>query len=172
MTRDAVLTSGQPLPTGTVTFLRTDVEGSMRLVRELGTRWDIARNYFRLYACCNPIHPALDALDEVLAELGEPAAEDIERIEAATYRFASVMRNPEPPNFFGSKYSLPHAAAVRVVRGSLDHAALDDTALQDPRIARLRTRVAVTEDPAMTAAAPVLVLFSARALSAARRAAA
>ena len=40
MTRDAVLTSGRPLPTGTVTFLRTDVEGSMRLVRELGARWD------------------------------------------------------------------------------------------------------------------------------------
>ncbi len=28
------------LPTGTVTFLRTDVEGSMRLVRELGAAWD------------------------------------------------------------------------------------------------------------------------------------
>ena len=28
------------LPTGTVTFLRTDVEGSMRLVRELGPAWD------------------------------------------------------------------------------------------------------------------------------------
>jgi class 3 adenylate cyclase len=28
------------LPTGTVTFLRTDVEGSMSLARELGARWD------------------------------------------------------------------------------------------------------------------------------------
>ena len=28
------------LPTGTVTFMRTDVEGSMRLVRELGPAWD------------------------------------------------------------------------------------------------------------------------------------
>jgi predicted ATPase/class 3 adenylate cyclase len=28
------------LPTGTVTFLRTDVEGSMRLMRELGSDWD------------------------------------------------------------------------------------------------------------------------------------
>src|SRR5690606_28201726 len=32
-----------------------------RAVEELGTRWEITRNYFRLYACCNPIHPALDA---------------------------------------------------------------------------------------------------------------
>ena len=28
------------LPTGTVTFLRTDVEGSMALARALGARWD------------------------------------------------------------------------------------------------------------------------------------
>ena len=32
--------SGRPLPTGTVTFLRTDVEGSMSLARDLGARWD------------------------------------------------------------------------------------------------------------------------------------
>jgi 2-methylcitrate dehydratase PrpD len=126
------------------------------LVDELGTRWDILRNYFRLYACCNPIHPALDALAAVLRALNGPSAEDIERIEVATYRFASVMRNPDPPSFFASKYSLPHAAAVMVVRGDLSHAALDDSALRDPRIARLRSRVSVAEDPAMTAAAPRL----------------
>ena len=31
---------GTPLPVGTVTFLRTDVEGSMRRVRRLGSAWD------------------------------------------------------------------------------------------------------------------------------------
>jgi predicted ATPase/class 3 adenylate cyclase len=30
----------RPLPVGTVTFLRTDVEGSMQLARSLGARWD------------------------------------------------------------------------------------------------------------------------------------
>ncbi|HET8784884.1 MAG TPA: adenylate/guanylate cyclase domain-containing protein, partial [Candidatus Limnocylindrales bacterium] len=40
MSQEAAVASGRPLPTGTVTFLRTDVEGSMRLVRELGTAWD------------------------------------------------------------------------------------------------------------------------------------
>ena len=34
------MTHGRSLPTGTVTFLRTDVEGSMRLMRELGAAWD------------------------------------------------------------------------------------------------------------------------------------
>lgn len=122
---------------------------------ELGARWDITRNYFRLYACCNPIHPALDSLQAVLAEL-RPSAEDIERIDIATYRFASVMRNPDPPNYFASKYSLPHAAAVMVLKGNAGHSAIDDGALLDPVIAALRHRVHVTEDPAMSAVAPRL----------------
>jgi 2-methylcitrate dehydratase PrpD len=67
------------------------------LLAEIGGRWEITRNYFRLHACCNPIHPALDCLAAALAEL-RPVPEQIERIEVATYRFASVMRNPDPPN--------------------------------------------------------------------------
>ena len=125
------------------------------LLDELGTRWEITRNYFRLYACCNPMHPALDMLHEALTALG-PRPEEIERIDVATYRFASVMRNPEPPNYFASKYSLPHAAAAMAVRGKADYASLDDSALRDTAIVALRERVKVTEDPAMTAVAPRL----------------
>jgi 2-methylcitrate dehydratase PrpD len=120
-----------------------------------GEPWEITRNYFRLYACCNPIHPALDAMQEVLREL-QPHPADVERIDVATYRFASVMNNPQPPNFFASKYSLPHACAVLIVRGRLGHAELDDTALNDPAIAALRLKVSIEEDPRMTELAPKL----------------
>ena len=125
------------------------------ILDELGTRWEITRNYFRLYACCNPIHPALDCLAVALAEL-RPRPDQVARIEVATYRFASVMRNPDPPNYFASKYSLPHAAAAMVVRGGAGFAELDDTALADPVIAALRHCVQITEDPAMSAVAPLL----------------
>ncbi len=125
------------------------------LLDELGKRWEITRNYFRLYATCNPIHPALDMVQEALADL-KPKPGDVERVDIATYRFASVMRNADPPNFFASKYSLPHAAAVMIVRGSAGHSAVDDTALNDPAVAALRQRVHVTEDPAMSAVAPRL----------------
>jgi len=40
VSQETVVTHGRSLPTGTVTFLRTDVEGSMRFVRELGGTWD------------------------------------------------------------------------------------------------------------------------------------
>jgi 2-methylcitrate dehydratase PrpD len=122
---------------------------------DLGTVWHITRNYFRLYACCNPIHPALDCLAAALAEL-RPRPAEIERIDIATYRFASVMRNQEPANYFASKYSLPHAAAVMVVRGGAGFAELDDGALNEPAVIALRPRVHISEDPAMSAVAPRL----------------
>ena len=125
------------------------------LLDDLGSTWHIARNYFRLYACCNPIHPALDCLQQALAEL-QPRPDEIAHIDFATYRFASVMRNPDPPNFFASKYSLPHAAATMAVRGHAGHTALDDSAVHDPAIVALRHRVTVTEDPAMSAMVPRL----------------
>jgi 2-methylcitrate dehydratase PrpD len=66
------------------------------------------------------------------------------------------MRNPDPPNYFASKYSLPHAAATMVVRGGAGYHDLDDSALADPQIAALRHRVRIAEDPAMSALAPKL----------------
>jgi 2-methylcitrate dehydratase PrpD len=121
-----------------------------KLPDDMGWRWEILENYFRFYACCNPIHAALDSLAEALAVL-KPKPQEIARIEVQTFAFASVMRNPAPPNYFASKYSLPHAAAVLIARGGLGFADIDDSALKDPVIAALRPLVRIAEDPAMTA---------------------
>lgn len=126
------------------------------LLEALGTRWEITRNWFRLRACCNPIYAALDALEEALAALRPAGPDEIERIDVATFGFAAVMRNPDPPNYFASKYSLPHAAACLVVNGNTGYGSLDDAALGNPVIAALRHRVHVTEDVAMTATVPRL----------------
>jgi len=120
---------------------------------ELGSRWEITRNWLRLRACCNPIYAALDALEAAVTSL-DAKARDVERIDVATFRFASVMRNPDPPNYFASKYSLPHVAACLVVRGSAGFSAVDDSALDDPAIVALRHRVYIAEDPAMNPSVP------------------
>jgi len=128
---------------------------TLGLLDGLGTSWQIMRNYFRLHACCNPIHPALDCLEALIAEL-HPKPHEIDRIDVATYRFASIMQNPEPSNYFASKYSLPHAAAAMIVNGHAGYSSLDDAALSNPAIRALRPLVHVTEDPQMTAVAPRL----------------
>jgi 2-methylcitrate dehydratase PrpD len=125
------------------------------IVDELGSRWEITRNYFRLRACCNPIYAALDALEDGLAAL-KPRPEDIDSIEVATYRFASVMANPSPSNYFASKYSLPHAAAAVVVRGNAGYGSFTEAVLHDPLVSALRQRVRISEDPALSAMVPQL----------------
>ena len=126
-----------------------------KLLDELGQRWEISRNYFRLRGCCNPIYAALDALEEALADL-HPAPDDIAHIEVATYRFASVMQNPNPPNAFAARYSLPHAAAAIVRHGHAGYSSFTDAVVHDPAIAALRQRVRIVEDPALTALTPRL----------------
>jgi 2-methylcitrate dehydratase PrpD len=126
-----------------------------RMLDELGQRWEISRNYFRLRACCNPIYAALDALEEALADL-RPIPDEIEQIDVATYRFASVMQNPEPKNTFAARYSLPHAAAAIVMRGHAGDSSFTEAVVHDPAIAALRRRVRITEDPELTAVAPRL----------------
>jgi len=125
------------------------------VTEELGGRWEIARNYFRLRACCNPIYAALDALEDILTEL-RPEPATIERIDVATYRFAANMREPNPTNYFAAKYSLPHAAAALVLRGHAGYHAFTDDAVRDPAIAAFRQRVTVREDPDLSASVPRL----------------
>jgi 2-methylcitrate dehydratase PrpD len=125
------------------------------LTEALGQRWEIARNYFRLRACCNPIYAALDALEDILADL-RPSPASIERIEVATYRFAANMREPDPVNHFAARYSLPHAAAALVLRGNAGYHAFTEDVVRDPAIAAFRRRVTVGEDPELSAHVPRL----------------
>lgn len=120
---------------------------------ELGMRWEITRNAFRLRACCIPIYAALDALEEAMTQLAA-SPEDIARIDVATFRFAAAMRSQNPANGFAARYSLPHAAAAIVLRGEAGLDAFGDALVTDPAFARLRERVHVAEDPEMTARYP------------------
>jgi len=126
-----------------------------RVFDELGRRWEIGNILFRLRACCNPIYPALDALENALAVL-RPRPEDIERIDVLTYEFAAGLGARNPPNHFGARYSLPHAAAALVVNGHLEYPSFTEAAVHHPVIAALRQRVSVAEDPAMSAQVPRL----------------
>ncbi len=123
------------------------------MTEELGQRWEIHRNYFRVRACCNPIYSSLDALEEVLAEL-QPEADAIERIDVETYRFAANMQNQEPPNTFAARYSLPHAAAATVLRGDVGYGSFTEAVLHDPGVVALRRRVFVSEDPQLSEHVP------------------
>lgn len=119
----------------------------------LGARWEVTRNYFKRYACCRHNHPAVEALEELLAEgLVEPGR--IEAIRVATFAQAATMSDRNPVGALGAKFSIPYALAARLLLGECGPDAFREPALSDERLRTLAGRVEVTEDPALTARLP------------------
>jgi 2-methylcitrate dehydratase PrpD len=128
-----------------------------QMVNELGERWEIARNYFKRHAACRYNHGALDALAEITAKAGgriDPA--NIEQIAVETYVWAAQLDHPKPRNMLAAKFSMPFSIATAIVRGKADLDAFRDDARANPAIMALAARVAVNEDPALTAKLPGL----------------
>ena len=89
------------------------------MTEALGTRWEIARNYFKRHAACRYNHGALDALGSIIAKAGgrlDPAM--IEAIEVETYVWAAQLDHPEPANMLAAKFSMPFSLATYIVNGA------------------------------------------------------
>lgn len=125
------------------------------MVADLGTRWEIARNYFKRHAACRYNHAALDALAVLMVE-HDLVPDAIERIEVETYVWAAQLDSPEPRNMLAAKFSLPFSVATTIVNGAATVEAFRDAARADDAIRALARRVTVREDPALTAMLPGL----------------
>ncbi len=146
------------------------------MVEQLGTRWEIARNYFKRHACCRYNHATLDALEAIIAEHGRIDAARVVRIEVDTYAAAAELADPRPHNALAARFSVPYAVAAFLTRGQADVPAFRAEARGDPRILDLAARVTLREDAAMTARLPAerparvtVTLTDGRVLSAERR---
>lgn len=126
------------------------------MTAELGTRWEIARNYFKRHAACRYTHGALDALALVLARTGPLQPDQVRRIEVDTYVWAAQLDSPAAPNMLAAKFSIPFALATSIAHGAASVPAFRGPARENPAVAALAARIAVNEDAAMTAMLPGL----------------
>jgi 2-methylcitrate dehydratase PrpD len=124
------------------------------MVADLGTRWEIARNYFKRHAACRYTHAALDALAEILGRAGKVDPRDVLGITVETYVWAAQLDDPEPKSMLAAKFSLPFALATALVNGGATIAAFRDEARGDRLVTALAARVTVDEDPKLTAMLP------------------
>jgi 2-methylcitrate dehydratase PrpD len=126
------------------------------MVAELGTRWEVARNYFKRHAACRYTHGALDALGLVLAKTGPLQPDQLRAIEVDTYVWAAQLDSPLAPNMLAAKFSIPFALATTIVHGAATVPAFRGPARENPVVQALAQRVTVNEDPAFTAQLPGL----------------
>ena len=126
------------------------------MVAELGTRWEIARNYFKRHAACRYTHGALDALAQILARTGPLDPGQVRSIEVDTYVWAAQLDSPLAPNMLAAKFSIPFALATTIAHGAATVPAFREAARENPSVQALARRVTVNEDPALTAKLPGL----------------
>lgn len=125
------------------------------VVEDLGERWEVTRNYFKMHSCCRFNHAALDALDIVTRDAGGLlSAGKIERIEVTTYALAVELDDPEPRNTLAGKFSLPFSLATTIVNGSSGVASFTWDQIDRDDIRKLAAKVIVREDPEMSAQLP------------------
>jgi 2-methylcitrate dehydratase PrpD len=125
------------------------------MTEALGTRWEIARNYFKRHAACRYNHGALDALGSIIAKAGgrlDPAT--IEAIEVETYVWAAQLDHQEPANMLAAKFSMPFSLATYIVNGAATLDAFRDQARSDAVTRDLARRITISEDPSLTARLP------------------
>nr|WP_086491924.1 MmgE/PrpD family protein [Novosphingobium panipatense] len=125
------------------------------MVEDLGKRWEIARNYFKMHAACRYTHASLDVLQTLVSgEGGRIDPDRIESIDVDTYIWTAQLDGPAPRTMLAGKFSIPFAIATALVHGEASPEAFRPKALENPAILDLASRVRVREDSAMTSALP------------------
>ena len=124
------------------------------MLKDLGTRWEMQRNYFKRHAACRFVHGALDVVMQLNASSELQDLSRIRRIEVETYSLAAQLDATEPQNMLAAKFSLPFAIATTLIHGKASVPAFRVNAVMDERIRKLAQRVEVLENPGFSALLP------------------
>ncbi len=112
---------------------------------KLKGQWRIHEVSFKPYAACRHAHPAIDAALQLRHSYdGGP-------IRVETYRDAlTFCDRPDPASVIHAKFSLQHAVALALVRGTAGLADFEMDSIADPEVAAIRKRVKVREGVTFT----------------------
>jgi len=122
------------------------------LVAELGTKWTIDSVSFKPYCCSAVIHPAIEALKRVLTQ-HDINASDIEAIEvyypARSIGSAAIAT---PADLLGMQFSTSFSLALTATAGNNTPREYTMTALNDPNVRTVASRVSLHEDAELSKA--------------------
>ena len=123
---------------------------------QLGERWEVMRNYFKMHSCCRFNHAALDALDLIRADTPELDPAQVEAVAVDSYMLAAELDDPAPANVLAAKFSVPFAIATSLANGGSDVQSFTNDKVADPVIRALAAKVSIREDASMSAKLPDL----------------
>ena len=120
---------------------------------DLGSDWTIERNYIKPYPVCRWAHGALEALETLLRRRRFSAGE-VAQIDVATFAQSAALYPGMPETTGQAQYSLGFALATLIVNGVIGPDQVSGAGLADGRVAALLPRIAVREEPHLSARFP------------------
>lgn len=125
------------------------------LTQDLGDKYGIQENYFKFHAACALVHPALDATTDaincnsglpVISINSLPDSKAIIRIKIKVAKNAVRLSMVAKANQLSSKFSIPYAVAMYLLKGDSGLENFQGESLKDKNIFDLAKRVQVVED--------------------------
>ncbi|MGI3776006.1 MAG: MmgE/PrpD family protein [Janthinobacterium lividum] len=115
----------------------------------LGTRYELALNTYKPFACGIVAHPAIDAAIQLRTE-NDLHPDQIRAVALRTHPLVlNLMGKAEPRTGLEGKFSAVHATAVALVTGRAGEQAFTDAAVNDPAVVAVRNKITVQTDPAL-----------------------
>lgn len=113
------------------------------MIGELGSRWELASNAFKPYACGIVAHPSIDAGIALRALVPDP--DDVATVELDVNPFTlTAMGLAEPGPGLEGKFSVHHATAVGYLVGRAGPDEFTDARVLDPAVIAIRQRIRFT----------------------------
>lgn len=131
-------------------FLRTYAQAAAEpqaLTADLGRVWKLARCSIKPYAACRGTHAAIDAVGELLAELGIDGTQ-VERIDVRASAFlVDMCAGVDTRTLAAAQMSLPYALAVRCLRGNAGLDSYEGAVRAAPEVQGLMAAISLRIEP-------------------------
>ena len=123
---------------------------------ELGSRFEIAFNTYKPFACGIVIHPGIDAATQLRARGVAP--DDVERIDLRVHPLVlELTGKKEPADGLQAKFSVYHGVAAGLAFGRAGEEEFSDAIVRREDVVALRRKVHATVDPSIGEASADLV---------------
>jgi 2-methylcitrate dehydratase PrpD len=124
------------------------------LTRGLGGDWAVTEGYTKMYACCQHLHAAVEAIQGVRKAVLDKGLADVSGIHVETHDLALPLDQSRPQTSLAAKFSMSHAMATVLVTGEATEGAFSSGVINDGRIDLLRQQVSMAPWPGKVPAAP------------------
>ncbi|MBU2699629.1 2-methylcitrate dehydratase PrpD [Sporomusaceae bacterium BoRhaA] len=111
---------------------------------DLGSNYEILRNYFKIHACVRRLHPAIDVLVAWRKEQNL-TPDNVKEILIRAGKFVNQANNPHPKTLVSTQTSMPFCLAVALKYGYISEGSMHES-MNNEEIAAIEDKIRIVLD--------------------------